>query len=200
VERLSRWARSVQGIAESIAKTLIIAVVLWSMLVIGRHADPGTSVPTCDRILSWSFVVFAVGLAELFVLFVIMTVLGKIDLARAFYEKSEEVSATPVEVNGVVGAQSTGVATDASSPASPNKNPRRGRTSKGAVSLSRLQAFMWTLIVITVYFHRVVKDHDNTLPAIPPELLMAMGISGAVYLASKGMASSDSKQTKEAKQ
>jgi hypothetical protein len=46
---------------------------------------------------------------------------------------------------------------------------------------------MWTLIVMIVYFHQAVSNQQSTLPSLPPELLMVMGISGAVYLASKGI-------------
>jgi hypothetical protein len=40
---------------------------------------------------------------------------------------------------------------------------------------------------MTIYFHRVVKDGGNSIPPIPPELLMVMGISGATYLISKSI-------------
>ncbi len=46
---------------------------------------------------------------------------------------------------------------------------------------------MWTLVLMVVYFHRVVADPENRLPTIPPEFLMLMGISSAVYLTSKRM-------------
>jgi hypothetical protein len=60
--------------------------------------------------------------------------------------------------------------------------------SKFTVSLSRLQAFMRTLVIMIVYFHRVVANKEaSTSPVLPPELLMVIGISGAVYLTSKQM-------------
>ena len=160
-ERFWHWLRDNQTMLENIARGVIVIAVLASMFLFGHAADPGAKAKVADRILSWSFVVFAVGLAELFALFVVMSVLGKIDLARAFYDK-------PL------------VDTDVASQAA-------AASDTPPVSLARLQAFMWTLVVMTVYFHRVVRDQSTELPPIPPELLMVMGISGAVYLTSKGI-------------
>lgn len=151
-----------QWLLEGIAKGAIIVGMLLSMFVVGVKADPGVKAAVADRILSWSFVVFSVGLAELFVLFVLLAVMGKVDLAQAFQDKQD------------------------------NQQDKQGAASgrsKAPVSLARLQAFLWTLVVMTVYFHRVVKSEGGDLPTIPPELLMVMGISSAVYLASKGITS-----------
>lgn len=183
-ERVNASLKGFQGLLWGTAKAVIIVSILGSMVVFGIWADPGKGALFADRILSWSFVVFSVGLAELFVLFVVLTVLGKIDLSQAFFEKvfETEPEAPPAE-------QDDGDETTARKP-----RVRQGSTDRKAggpaVSLSRLQAFMWTLVIMTVYFHRVVKDKENGLPTLPAELLMVMGISSAVYLASKGMTTS----------
>lgn len=68
-----------------------------------------------------------------------------------------------------------------------DKDPKETSTSPAA-SLSRIQALLWTLVIITLYFHQAVtRGPDEGLPAIPPELLLVMGISSSVYLASKNM-------------
>lgn len=243
------WFKSVQALAEGVAKAVIIVGMLGSMVIFAFLADPankGHAVPFSDRILVWSFVVFAVGLAELFALFVVLAVLGKVDLPSAFYEKDPDVSvseeaatidatrsaeagsstsndeersasaqervenlAAESSEGGTTGKE-TASATMTSSLRGPDKAPpaeaasvhqatkvevqvkrrTRPKPASPAVSLSRLQAFMWTLVVMTIYFHRVVKDGENSLPTIPAELLMVMGISGATYLISKNIASS----------
>jgi hypothetical protein len=162
LHRFGRWARETKGILENVAKGVIAVSMLGSMFIFGRATDPGSDAPFADRILTWSFVVFTVGMAELFVLFVVLSVIGKIDLAEAFRDKDGKAE---------------------------NTRP----SSKAPVSLSRLQAFMWTLVVVSIYFHRVVRDQSDGLPSIPPELLMVMGISSAVYLASKGISASKTK-------
>lgn len=146
------------------------ALAFAALLVMGAGvllADPGRSrtitiqgkpatvpVPFVDRVLIGSFTFFTAGLALLFALFVVLTIIGRINLPRAFEDKPADDSDTR-------------------------------RFPKGSVSLSRLQSFLWTLVVMTVYFHRVVTNKTGELPTIPPELLMVMGISGAVYLVSK---------------
>jgi hypothetical protein len=60
-----------------------------------------------------------------------------------------------------------------------------------SVSLARLQAFLWTLVVMCIYFHQAVVNGKDELPPVPPTLLMVMGISSAVYLTSKQMGSSN---------
>lgn len=144
-------------------KPLLAVAVVGSMIAFGVSADPHSGTFT-DRVLVWAFVVFVVGLAELFVLLVVSSVLGKIDLTRAFFEKGAEA--------------------DAADEAKDDE-----KAPKGEVSLSRLQSFLWTLVVMIIYFYEVVKSvgKDRGLPTIPVELLMVMGISGAVYLTSKGM-------------
>ncbi|HET9233942.1 MAG TPA: hypothetical protein VFP10_07375 [Candidatus Eisenbacteria bacterium] len=141
-----------QGMVETVGRGILIAFVLGSMFLFGNYADPGAKYSFVDRVLTWTFVVFAVGSAELFVLLVILSIMGRLDIADAFRDK---------------------IGTDA------GKSP--------AVSLSRLQAFLWTLLVMIVFFHRVVKNGSENLPTIPVELLMVMGISSAVYLTSKEM-------------
>jgi hypothetical protein len=44
---------------------------------------------------------------------------------------------------------------------------------------------MWTLVVMTVYFHAAVTKPGRDIPTLPPEMLLVMGISAAVYLAGK---------------
>jgi hypothetical protein len=66
-----------------------------------------------------------------------------------------------------------------------DKQPDDGRP---VASLSRLQALLWTLVIITLYLHEAVtRGPDEGLPEMPSELLLVMGISGSVYLASKHM-------------
>lgn len=188
--RVRAWASDAQTVLENAAKVFLVVAILVSMAYFGHAADPGRTHPYADRILSWSFAVFAVGLAELFVLFVILSVIGKIDLAQAFYDKpvGEETAAATAEAEQLdktatkARARQPGAAKEEVSTPVPVATP--------PVSLARLQAFLWTLLVMTIYFHRVVKDGSNGLPAIPPELLMVMGISGATYLISKGISAS----------
>lgn len=170
VGQILEWFKSVQALAEGAAKGVIILAMLVSMVWFGWIADPSRENPAvafADRILSWSFVVFSVGLAELFVLLVVLTVLGKVDLPSTFFDKEPDPAKT---------------------------SALSSRLAAPAISLSRLQAFMWTLVVMTAYFHRVVKDGSGSLPAIPPELLMVMGISGATYLISKNIDSASTEK------
>jgi hypothetical protein len=143
----------------AVAWLVPIVVLVYSL----RSEGPALG-GVADKVLFGSFVVFAVGLAELFLLLIALTVMGRINLARAFQDKrdlpdSKDDSEAARYVRAVVG--------------------------RGSVSLSRLQAFLWTLVVLTTYFHRAVTDQSDQLPSIPPDLLLVMGISGAVYLTSK---------------
>ena len=210
-ENFKQKSRAVQGTLEVIAKAVIVFFVLGSMFIFGKAADPALAHPErkvefADRILSWSFVVFSVGLAELFLLFVVLSVLGKIDLAAAFYDKGPDADPPPpapgqeASEGGEDESQPQPASPAKAPPADPAKKPsgkRRRKQDTPPVSLSRLQAFMWTLVVMTIYFHRVVKDENNGLPTIPPELLMVMGISGATYLVSKSISSSAAKPKPE---
>jgi hypothetical protein len=146
-----RWARY-RWATVFVAALMIGFVAVW--------ADPGKArASPVERIFLWTFLIFSVGLAELFLLFVGLTILGRIDLTKAFEDKDRD-------------------ATEGALPA-------RSEARLGAVvSLSRLQAFLWTLIVMCVFFHAAVKA-GGAIPTIPPELLLVMGISGAVYLAGK---------------
>jgi len=203
-------------VLENVAKFVIVILVLGSMFLFGHATNPGAEALREDRILSWSFVVFSVGLAELFVLFVILSVMGKIELAQAFYDKTGSKEPAPDQAEAAsqpdapvnLGGTPDGTAAlkanpegAAPAPGRPAKKPatRPAKEDTPPVSLSRLQAFMWTLVVITVYFHRVVKSGSGDLPPIPPELLMVMGISGAAYLVSKSINSSDASKPKPAK-
>lgn len=103
-----------------------------------------------DRIMFWTFIIFSVGLAELFLLFIGLAVLGGVDITTIFQDKPDG-------------------------------------TKEGSLSLARLQAFLWTLIVLVTYFHEAVTNKQPGLPTIPSELILVMGISGATYLASKQM-------------
>jgi len=213
------WASDAQTVLENVAKGVILIVMLGSMLYFGHASDPGKNAVFADRILAWSFAVFAVGLAELFVLFVVLSVLGKIDLAQAFYDKdpgaappeppveepAEDAEAPIQDPQQPDDAEGKPAADNKVSALLPPKAPKNDPQSANApetpsVSLSRLQAFMWTLVVMTIYFHRVVKDGANGIPPIPPELLMVMGISGATYLISKNInAATPAKPKPEAK-
>lgn len=143
----------------------VVAAELW--------ADPGRGASSVDRIFSGAFVAFAVGLVELFLALIGLVILGKIDLPKVFQDKDGQLGmeegkdGEPMFVRAVAG--------------------------KGAVSLSRLQAFLWTLVIMVIYFHKAVSDGHGELPAMPSDLLLVMGISGAVYLAGKDLATRDAK-------
>jgi hypothetical protein len=174
---LHRTFRELQWLAEGVAKTAIVGLMLCSMIWAVKQVDPGNRAQFADRIFAWGFAVFTVGVVELFALFVLLAVLGKIDLSQAFYDKDET---SPDAAPNPASLPEAG----SKAPGSPNPLAQKRQPS---VSLARLQAFMWTLIVMIVYFHQAVSNQQSTLPSLPPELLMVMGISGAVYLASKGI-------------
>lgn len=54
----------------------------------------------------------------------------------------------------------------------------------GSVSLSRLQMFLWTLVMIFAWLFQLVK-HPGEFPELPNQALLLMGISGAAYLGAK---------------
>lgn len=152
----------------SIAAPIIMLAAAW-------WADPCRNVAECDaapvdRIFIWSFAIFSAGLALLFILFVGLTITGTINLPKAFQDKSATTFDSDVvpDLDAQAGSSA------------PTKESK-------AVSLSRLQAFMWTLVIMTVYFHEAITYAGEGLPRLPSELLMVMGISSAVYLASKQM-------------
>ncbi len=122
----------------------LMALVCWWL-------DPGTRSSALDRIFLWTFAVFCVGFAELFVFFIAISILGIIDLPKVFEHKEGP--------------------------------PPKSKPS--SVSLSRLQAVFWTIVVLLVFFHAAVTQPDGVIPTLPPELLLVMGISGAVYVAGK---------------
>jgi hypothetical protein len=165
-----------------------------------------------DRILMWAFVIFVVGLAELFVLLVLLAVFGRIDLGSMFREKeaagpTRQAPALPSPAGGQSGdialqsdqdggkneggSASNERSAGAAGPSTPpSAEPPYVATVTSSVSLSRLQAFLWTLIVLVIYFHEAVRrklDGLEGLPEVPPDLLLVMGISGALYLTSRQM-------------
>jgi len=152
-------------IARPIAVVFALGVMMAAILWTESSFPTGTPV---DRIFRWSFVVFSVGFGELFVSFVVLTILGRIDLARAMEDKDGSAAAPPPP--------------PAERAARPFFASMLGRAP---VSLSRLQAFIWTLVIVTSYFYKVASRPGEALPTIPAELLLVMGISGAVYLAGK---------------
>lgn len=164
-----------RGKGAGVKRSRIVWVILALLGVVAAElwADPGKGASSVDRIFSGAFVAFAVGLVELFLALIGLVILGKIDLPKVFQDKDgqlgmeEREDGEPVFVRAVAG--------------------------KGAVSLSRLQAFLWTLVIMVIYFHKAVSDGHGELPVMPPELLLVMGISGAVYLAGKDLATRDAK-------
>jgi hypothetical protein len=150
-----------------------VVLAILGIVVAEIWADPGANASSVDRIFSGAFVAFAVGFIELFLAMIALVILGRIDLPKVFQDKDGPVAVAdsqdgePVFVHSVVG--------------------------KGAVSLSRMQAFLWTLVIMIVYFHKAVLDGHGELPTIPSELLLVMGISGAVYLAGKELATRDAR-------
>jgi len=130
---------------------VILFACLLAILGAGLWADRAEGAKI-DRIMFWTFVIFSVGLAELFLLFIGLAILGGIDITTIFQDKSDG-------------------------------------TKVGSLSLARLQAFLWTLIVLVTYFHAAVTTDQPGLPTIPAELILVMGISGATYLASKQLSS-----------
>lgn len=176
------YKKRFNAFVKSDAPALVAVTAVGLMLGVGAMGDD-TAKSLVDRVLHWAFVAFTVGLSELFVLFVVAAILGKIDLAQAFMDKAVEPEPTVDKV--AAPAAQVADAADPEEPAEPQ--PGEPVTSTTRVSLARLQAFAWTLIIMIVYFHRVVSSKTGELPTIPPELLMVMGISGAVYLTSKEM-------------
>lgn len=63
------------------------AVVVAGILAACFASHPDPAMGALDRVFFFSFVTFATGLAEIFVLFLVMAILGKVDLARAFQDK-----------------------------------------------------------------------------------------------------------------
>jgi hypothetical protein len=157
-----------------IAKYIGVCLAIGGVLLAEWWADPGKEASPVDRIFLWAFVAFAVGLVELFLLFVGLAVLGRIDLPSVFEDKDGQLTVDHDD-----------------------SEPRfvRAVAGRGSVSLSRLQAFLWTLVIMVIYFHKAVIDGHGTLPSMPSELLLVMGISGAVYLASKDIAARDGTTT-----
>ena len=54
------------------------------------------------------------------------------------------------------------------------------------VSLSRLQALLWTAIITFAWLYRLMLDPAE-FPTVPTQALVLMGISGATYLGAKSM-------------
>jgi hypothetical protein len=155
------------------SRSIWVILAIAGIVVAEIWADPGANASSVDRIFSGAFVAFAVGFVELFIAMIALVILGRIDLPKVFQDKDGPVAVgdnpdgEPVFVHAVAG--------------------------KGAVSLSRMQAFLWTLVIMVVWFHKAVLDGHGELPAMPSELLLVMGISGAVYLAGKELATRDAR-------
>lgn len=64
------------------------------------------------------------------------------------------------------------------------KHPAPAEEEDGSVSLSRLQMFLWTLVMIFAWLFQLVK-HPGEFPELPNQALLLMGISGAAYLGAK---------------
>ena len=115
----------------------VVAVGL--MVLAGLWGAPRTIQSPLDRIFYWSFVVFAVGLAELFVLLIVLTILGRLDLTQVFRDKEHLKLSAKAET-----------------------------LKQATVSLSRLQAFLWTLVVMTVFLHSAATHPADGIPTVPP--------------------------------
>lgn len=149
---LARWFRDFSNwlTYENLRPTGVFVCVV-AIIGVGWWADPGDKLDALDRVYYWVFVAFAVGLAEMFLLFLLLAIMGKIDLIGALSDKEETQT-----------------------------DPTIAR-----ISFARLQAFLWTLIILIVYFHKAVTEEGPNLPDLNSNLILVMGISGAVYLASK---------------
>jgi hypothetical protein len=134
-----------------------VGLCIAGIVAVGLWAVPGDELTALDRVYYWIFVAFAVGLAELFLLFMGLAVLGKIDLIGALSDKGDQEES------------SSGIA---------------------RISFARLQAFLWTLIILIAYFHKAVIHEGPGLPDLNSNLILVMGVSGAVYLFSKQQAAS----------
>src|SRR5262245_24883223 len=68
-------------------KIVLISVMLAGIAVVGVLSGGLERRSSTNFVFFWCFVIFTVGLAELFLLFLWLTVLGKIDLKQAFQDK-----------------------------------------------------------------------------------------------------------------
>src|SRR5258708_16882394 len=66
---------------------ILIVAMLAGIVVVGLLSGGLKRTSSTDFVFFWCFVIFAVGFAELFLLFLWLTVLGKIDLKQAFQDK-----------------------------------------------------------------------------------------------------------------
>ena len=58
--------------------------------------------------------------------------------------------------------------------------------SKDSLDLPRTQMFTWTIVIIIVYLTAVIRSLGaDTLPSVPPGLIVLMGLSNAAYLGAK---------------
>ena len=56
------------------------------------------------------------------------------------------------------------------------------------LSLSRVQALLWTSVIVFAWLYKLVLD-PGEFPALPAQALLLMGISGATYLGAKSISS-----------
>jgi hypothetical protein len=77
------------------------------------------------------------------------------------------------------------------------KSPIRSGPGGGdGISLSKLQMYLWTLMLAFAWLYQLVK-HPGQFPQLPNQALLLMGISGAAYLGAKHSATSRSKDTEK---
>ena len=66
---------------------------------------------------------------------------------------------------------------------------RRKKGDTGAVSLSKLQMFIWTVVMVFGWLYLLVRE-PGTFPELPNQALMLMGISVGGYLGAKQISAS----------
>jgi len=96
----------------------------------------------------------------------------------------------------------TAVASRSSARATPKAKgdeDKEGGGDDGTLSLSKLQMFLWTLVMIFAWLFQLVK-HPGVFPVLPNQALLLMGISGAAYLGAKhqGIAAERDRQRSKA--
>lgn len=193
-ERFSDWL-----LADfNLVRLALFLFALAGMYLAIEGLPPEKDITGVDRMLYWSFVVFVVGLGELFVLLIMLAVFGKIDLAMAFMDKDGLPSAPKPGGGKPSDTQTDPTAPTSQGPAGGAEASPYVAATTGSVSLSRLQAFLWTLIILVLYFHEAVRhklDGLDGLPEVSPNLLFIMGMSSVVYLAGRQMTASKGKRT-----
>jgi hypothetical protein len=135
-----------------------------------------------DRVLLYAFVAFVVGLGELFLLLILLALYNRINLAAALQDKAH---APHDEDDSSHKGDNPGGASSA-------PPPKLGKS----VSLSRLQALLWTLVLLVLYFHEAVQrrfEGRDGLPTVSADMLLLMGLSSAVYLTRQMRAEKEAK-------